>query len=146
MKNIKTIDIWKKEEEKTENHNIFRNIDLAELNLSVRSYNCLRRANCNTVGDILDMMEEDGNGLRRIRNLGSHSEAEIKETVKKLQAEYDLHPRASAPFVKLVKPSKTSMSQQIDTFHLSRQTLNALHAGGYIQKTGSGRGTKYGKS
>ena len=81
------------------------------------------------------MMEEDGNGLRRIRNLGSHSEAEIKETVKKLQAEYDLHPRASAPFVKLVKPSRKTMSQQIDTFHLSRQALNALHASGifYVQ-------------
>lgn len=72
--------------------NEYRGIRLEELNLSVRSFNSLKRCNCNTVGDILDLMDEDGNGLRRIRNLGARSEAEIKEKLEELRLEYACKP------------------------------------------------------
>lgn len=54
----------------------FLDIDISELNLSVRSYNCLKRAGWDTVGDILNSIN-DKQDLRRVRNLGSRSADEI---------------------------------------------------------------------
>lgn len=58
----------------------------------MRSFNSLKRGSCNTVGDILDLMDEDGNGLRRIRNLGARSETEIKEKLEEIRTEYARKP------------------------------------------------------
>ena len=46
---------------------------------------CLRRAGCVTVGDVLRLIEKDEDGLRRIRNLGSRSEAEIRESLQQYE-------------------------------------------------------------
>lgn len=46
------------------------------MDLSVRSYNCLRRANCNTIGDVADIANTDN--IYRIRNLGRRSVEEIR--------------------------------------------------------------------
>lgn len=72
--------IWREAPEKMTNRsrNDFRSIRIEDLELSVRSFNSLKRGGCNTVGDIQDLLDEEGNGLRRIRNLGARSEAEIK--------------------------------------------------------------------
>ena len=51
------------------------NTPIEDLNFSVRSYNCLKRGNINTVGQIIDVMQKDG--LLHIRNLGKTSRAEI---------------------------------------------------------------------
>lgn len=56
---------------------------LEELDLSVRSYNCLRRAGKNTVGDISKMTEVE---LSKVRNLGRKSAEEVKAKL----AEYGL--------------------------------------------------------
>ena len=137
MYDIKDLNIWKKEEPRTKNRKGLRDVDISELNLSVRSYNCLRRVNCNTVGDILDLMDEEGNGLRKIRNLGSRSEAEIKETVSALEEEYACRPQPAADRIirRLVKPAKISMSRTVDEFSLSGRALTNLHAAGihYVQ-------------
>ena len=45
MYDIRDLNIWKKEEPRTKNHRGLRDVDISELNLSVRSYNCLRRVN-----------------------------------------------------------------------------------------------------
>ena len=45
------------------------------LELSVRSYNCLKRASIHTVGGVLDAISRDY--LWRIRNLGKMSRSEI---------------------------------------------------------------------
>ena len=50
------------------------------LDLSVRLYNCLRRANINTVGQLLDLSKES---LLRIRNLGQHSLQELEMKMEK---------------------------------------------------------------
>ena len=88
MYDIRNMNIWKTEPEvKRLNHELL-NTEIADLTLSVRSYNCLKRAGCNTVGDILALMAEDENGLRKIRNLGNKSEKEIRECVHRFQEEY----------------------------------------------------------
>lgn len=51
-------------------------ISIDDLDLSVRSNNCLRRAGINTVGDLIRKTEED---MMKIRNLGKKSLEEIKK-------------------------------------------------------------------
>ncbi len=52
-----------------------------ELDLSVRSYNCLKRAGINTVDELIRKTEDD---LMKVRNLGKKSLAEIKEKLEEL--------------------------------------------------------------
>ena len=52
---------------------------IEELDLSVRSYNCLKRANINTVGELAQKTEED---MMKVRNLGRKS---LKEVIQKLR-------------------------------------------------------------
>ena len=131
MYDIRNLNIWKKEEKETQGDKGMRDVDITELNLSVRSYNCLKRAWCDTVGDILDRMGEDGTGLRNIRNLGQRSEAEIKEVLERLRAEYARKPQSTAkPTHKLVRPAKRMMDRPISDFRLSSQTNKALKASG----------------
>jgi DNA-directed RNA polymerase subunit alpha len=53
---------------------------IEELDLSVRSYNCLKRAGINTVGELCSRTEEE---MMKVRNLGRKS---LEEVVEKLQA------------------------------------------------------------
>ncbi len=53
---------------------------IEELDLSVRSFNCLKRAGINTVEDLIGKTEED---MMKVRNLGRKS---INEVVAKLQS------------------------------------------------------------
>ena len=132
MKNIRTVNIWKKEEPKTRNLNSLREVNISDLCLSVRSFNCLKRANCNTVGDILDRMGEEGNGLLKIRNLGTRSEKEIRESVDALKKEYSAKGWSAAgqPTQRLVRPARTTMLRAVDEFAISGKALNSLHASG----------------
>lgn len=52
-----------------------------EMEFSVRSYNCLKRVNINTIGDITNMTADD---VKKIRNLGQKSFDEIKEKLDEL--------------------------------------------------------------
>lgn len=70
---------------KTKGASPYQHIDIAELDLSVRAYNCLKRANINTVQDILDRLEE----LPRIRNLGARAYAEVMDKMKEYMEETD---------------------------------------------------------
>jgi len=53
---------------------------IEELDLSVRSYNCLKRAGINTVEDLISKTEED---MMKVRNLGRKS---LEEVIQKLSA------------------------------------------------------------
>ena len=53
-------------------------MSIEEMDLSVRSNNCLRRAGINTVGDLINKSEDD---LKKVRNLGTKS---LEEIIKKL--------------------------------------------------------------
>ena len=50
-----------------------------EMQLSVRSWNALRRAGVSTIGEIIDLIMQDG--LVKIRNLGRISMSEIKTKI-----------------------------------------------------------------
>ncbi len=54
---------------------------IEELDLSVRSYNCLKRAGINTVDDLIRRTEED---MMKVRNLGKKSLQEVKEKLAAL--------------------------------------------------------------
>jgi DNA-directed RNA polymerase subunit alpha len=53
---------------------------IEELDLSVRSFNCLKRAGINTVEDLISKSEED---MMKVRNLGRKS---LEEVVFKLDS------------------------------------------------------------
>lgn len=67
----------------TEDDNQSRKFDMTidELDLTVRSYNCLKRAGINTVGELTEKSEED---MIKVRNLGRKSLKEIKEKLEGL--------------------------------------------------------------
>lgn len=54
---------------------------IEELELSVRSFNCLKRANINTVEELTQKSEDD---MMKVRNLGKKSLDEVKEKLEEL--------------------------------------------------------------
>lgn len=56
------------------------NMTIEELDLSVRSFNCLKRASINTVEDLINKSEED---MMKVRNLGRKS---LEEVIAKLNS------------------------------------------------------------
>ena len=53
-----------------------REIPVEELDLGVRSYNCLKRVNIHTIGQLLALSQIE---LRNVRNLGERGYEEIRE-------------------------------------------------------------------
>ena len=53
-------------------------LTIEELDLSVRSFNCLKRANINTVEDLISKTEDE---MMKVRNLGRKS---LEEVINKL--------------------------------------------------------------
>jgi len=64
--------------EKDDENNSMMDMSIDELDLSVRSYNCLKRANINTVEELVQKSESD---MMKVRNLGRKS---LDEVVQKL--------------------------------------------------------------
>ena len=63
-------------------------MQIEELELSVRSYNCLKRAGISTVGELCNKTQDE---MMKVRNLGRKS---LDEVVEKL-SEMGLHFRES---------------------------------------------------
>lgn len=57
----------------------YTNVAIEELQLSVRAYNCLKKAQINTVGDLLNYSPEK---LQKLRNFGQKSSNEVFSTLK----------------------------------------------------------------
>ena len=72
-------------EKEEENKNSKMEKTIEDLDLSVRSYNCLRRAGINTVADLISKSEED---MMKVRNLGRKSLKEIKEKLEQLNLSF----------------------------------------------------------
>ena len=53
---------------------------IEELDFSVRSFNCLKRAGINTVEDLINKSEDD---MMKVRNLGRKS---LEEVINKLES------------------------------------------------------------
>jgi len=75
-------------ERKTEEIN--RNLEkpIEDLDLSVRSYNCLKRAGINTLGELIEKSEED---MMRVRNLGKKSLKEVKQKLEEMNLSLAKH-------------------------------------------------------
>jgi DNA-directed RNA polymerase subunit alpha len=67
------------EKEETKKEKVLE-MTVEELDLSVRSYNCLKRAGINTVEDLISKTEED---MMKVRNLGKKS---LEEVLQKLNS------------------------------------------------------------
>jgi DNA-directed RNA polymerase subunit alpha len=76
VKNFKLV----KEEVKTE-ENKYQNMLIEELDLSVRSNNCLKRAGISTVMELTQKSEDE---MMKVRNLGKKSLKEVKEKLAAL--------------------------------------------------------------
>ena len=61
------------------------NMSIDDLDLSVRSYNCLKRAGISTVEELTQKSEED---MSKVRNLGKKSLKEVKEKLQELNLSF----------------------------------------------------------
>ena len=74
--------VEKEEEEK----NKILDMTIEELDLSVRSYNCLKRAGINTVSELTQKTEDD---MMKVRNLGKKSLEEVQQKMEALGLYFD---------------------------------------------------------
>ena len=77
--NARTVDVMVEKEEDPIDRVLEMNID--ELELSVRSYKCLKRAGINTVEELINRSSED---MMKVRNLGRKSLEEVLNKLKEL--------------------------------------------------------------
>ena len=77
--NAKTAEVMIEKEDNEKEKVLEMNID--ELELSVRSYNCLKRAGINTVEELCNRTSED---MMKVRNLGRKSLEEVLAKLKEL--------------------------------------------------------------
>lgn len=68
-------------EEEVDDTSKVMEMTIEDLDLSVRSFNCLKRANINTVYDLCQKSEED---MMKVRNLGRKSLEEVKKKLDEL--------------------------------------------------------------
>ncbi len=67
------------------NENLLKNVD--ELELSVRSYNCLKNANIRTIADLVQRTEQE---MLRTKNFGRKSLNEIKEIIQSMGLHFNM--------------------------------------------------------
>ncbi len=80
--NAKTAEVMIEKEDDEKEKVLEMSID--ELELSVRSYNCLKRAGINTVQELTDKTQDD---MMKVRNLGRKSLEEVLAKLKELNLE-----------------------------------------------------------
>ncbi len=68
-------------ERESEQNSQILEMQIEDLDLSVRSYNCLKRAGINTVDELTHKSEED---MMKVRNLGKKSLKEVKQKLDEL--------------------------------------------------------------
>lgn len=76
---LKDITLEPRSEDEQEEEDPTNQIPIEELQLSVRAYNCLKRAQINSVSDLLDYSQED---LLEIKNFGQKSAEEVIEALQ----------------------------------------------------------------
>ncbi len=76
--NIMPMDFANDQDDKMEK---VQEMTIEELDLSVRAYNCLKRAGINTVAELIQRNEED---MMRVRNLGKKSLEEVEQKLAAL--------------------------------------------------------------
>lgn len=109
------------------------------MNLSVRSYNCLRRAGKNTVGDIVRMSPTE---LYKVRNLGKRCYKEIIDRLHEMGLELALENGSPAKPVADVHMTETTgeanpqkepsdgLERPIAAIGLSEKSIKIMHSAG----------------
>ncbi len=77
--NTQNLEIMVEKDDKTKEQVL--ELTIEELDLSVRSFNCLKRAGINNVADLIGKTEED---MMKVRNLGRKSLEEVLNKIKSL--------------------------------------------------------------
>jgi len=77
---IGDVEIMIEKEEEERDKVLYMSVE--ELDLSVRSYNCLKRAGINTVGELVQKTVED---MMKVRNLGKKSLVEVEQKLASLE-------------------------------------------------------------
>ena len=72
-------DVIVQKKEETENQVLDMTIE--ELDLSVRSFNCLKRAGINTVGELIDKTDAE---MMKVKNLGKKSLEEVNAKLESM--------------------------------------------------------------
>lgn len=80
-------DTYMSEQQYTQNAQILE-LPIEDLDLSVRSYNCLKRAGINSVDELTQKSEED---MMKVRNLGKKSLKEVKQRLEDLGLSLSRH-------------------------------------------------------
>ncbi|MFP4077650.1 MAG: DNA-directed RNA polymerase subunit alpha [Bacillota bacterium] len=75
-------------ERESEQNSQVLEMQIEDLDLSVRSYNCLKRAGINTVEELTEKTEED---MMKVRNLGKKSLKEVKQKLEDLDLSLAKH-------------------------------------------------------
>lgn len=119
-------------------------LSIDALRLSMRAYNCLRRAKINTVGELLQLSEEE---LYNIKNLGRKTADEIARVLALLLEELHSFPDTEMPYgtgISSVSPHPESVEstgkesiilsdeRPIEILSLSVRSLNALRRAGIL--------------
>ena len=115
---------------KVEAYSYSRKIEdlLGKLDLSVRSFNCLKRAGINTVGDLLALSEEE---IRNIRNMGAKCANEVLEKIAIIRQEMkdekaeDNIQQTEVDNVDKLKASNESAELQNDTENMKENQTDA---------------------
>ncbi|MBQ9989271.1 MAG: DNA-directed RNA polymerase subunit alpha [Clostridia bacterium] len=76
---VSSVEIMVQKEDESKDGVFEKSID--DLDLSVRSYNCLKRAGINTVEELVKMTEEE---MMKVRNLGRKSLEEVQQKLNEL--------------------------------------------------------------
>jgi len=107
-------------------------IKMKDLDLSVRTYNCLRRAGILFLGDLIQKTEYD---LLRIKNFGEGCLQEIEQLLKKLDLRLgvDIFDKSILSEVNnrsatSEKKAKKILSHQIEELNFSVRTINCLRS------------------
>ena len=99
------------------------NRSVEELELSVRSYNCLKNANIQTIGDLVQKTEAE---MLRTKNFGRKSLNEIKEILSRSRPHLRHEVRCPGPLVSPVaspSPRPVTMSRE-DEIRTSSQGMD----------------------
>lgn len=90
-------------DEEEERVRLILNTPVEELELSVRSSNCLKNANIKTIGDLTRKTEED---IAKTRNFGKKSLTEIKEKLKEWNLGLGMTDYSDLRIAKKIQPKK----------------------------------------
>ena len=102
--NAKSAEVMIEKEDNEKEKVLEMNID--ELELSVRSFNCLKRAGINTVEELCNRTSED---MMKVRNLGRKS---LEEVLGKAERAWSLSQSERRPAVRKARPSEPGCGQR----------------------------------